>query len=124
MCAPTSWAARRLVSRLPDVSVLPARGFGPGEEESAAWAGRRGQRRLLMEDFYREARERLNILMDSGGPSGGRWNFDAENQTPTGRVTCRWPVRKALVRQLIGWRDYVWNLYWHFGDDYGPASSG
>ena len=23
-----------------------------------------------------------------------------------------------LVRQVAGWREYVWQLYWHFGEDY------
>ena len=25
---------------------------------------------------------------------------------------------EGFVRQVIGWRDYMWNLYWHLGDDY------
>ena len=25
---------------------------------------------------------------------------------------------EGFVRQVIGWRDYVWNLYWHQGEDY------
>lgn len=25
---------------------------------------------------------------------------------------------EAFVRQVIGWRDYMWLLYWHLGDDY------
>jgi deoxyribodipyrimidine photolyase-related protein len=25
---------------------------------------------------------------------------------------------EGYVRQLLGWRDYVWNVYWHFGEDY------
>jgi deoxyribodipyrimidine photolyase-related protein len=230
VCGPTSWAARRMTAALPRLTVLPARGFATGEAEFAAWAGGRGGaggRRLLLEDFYREARGRLGILMDGGEPAGGRWNFDADNREPprrgglhlpaplaaredeideqvrrdldewqrsgevrlTGRDGPReFPVtrreaRAALrafirdrlplfgpqqdamladdpvmahsllsvslnlglldpvecaraaedayraghaplasvegfVRQLIGWRDYVWNLYWHFGDDY------
>jgi deoxyribodipyrimidine photolyase-related protein len=233
VCGPTSWAARRLVSSLPDVTVLAARGFGTGEAEFAAWAQRRGKRRLLLEDFYRDARQRLDLLMDgpegtdSRGPAGGRWNFDADNREPpragglglptppvfaedeideqvrrdldawqragdaqlTGEdgprefpvtraealtalrafVTDRLPVFgpqqdamlsgdpvmahsllspalnlglldpvecaqaaeaayragdaplasvEGFIRQLIGWRDYVWNLYWHLGDDY------
>ena len=24
----------------------------------------------------------------------------------------------GYVRQLIGWRDYIWNLYWYFGEAY------
>ena len=226
VCAPTSWAARRLTRDLPGVTVLPARGFGTSEREFAAWAGQRGRRRLLMEDFYRDARRRLDILMAGAEPAGGRWNFDADNREPprpdasrpappavtedeideqvrrdlddwqragdvrlTGRDGPReFPVTRAeavtalaafvrdrlpdfgpqqdamlagdpvmahsllspalnlglldpvecaraaeeayragkaplgstegFIRQVIGWRDYVWNLYWHFGDDY------
>ncbi|OII70264.1 cryptochrome/photolyase family protein [Streptomyces sp. CC77] len=25
---------------------------------------------------------------------------------------------EGFVRQVAGWREYVWQLYWHFGDDY------
>ena len=25
---------------------------------------------------------------------------------------------EGFIRQIIGWRDYVWHLYWHFGQDY------
>ena len=34
-----------------------------------------------MADFYQVERQRLGLLVDSeGGPSGGRWSFDAENR--------------------------------------------
>ena len=44
----------------------------------AAWAGDR--RSLRMETFYRGMRRRTGLLMDGGEPTGGRWNFDAENR--------------------------------------------
>ena len=25
---------------------------------------------------------------------------------------------EGFIRQVVGWRDYVWQLYWHFGEDY------
>ncbi|WP_343598821.1 cryptochrome/photolyase family protein [Mycobacterium sp.] len=28
------------------------------------------------------------------------------------------PSVEGYVRQLIGWRDYIWHTYWHFGDGY------
>ena len=40
-----------------------------------------GKSRLLMADFYKDQRRRLNILIDPGGePTGGRWSFDADNR--------------------------------------------
>jgi deoxyribodipyrimidine photolyase-related protein len=37
--------------------------------------------RLLMADFYRQQRQRHNILIDDdGGPVGGRWSFDEDNR--------------------------------------------
>jgi len=38
-----------------------------------------------MEDFYRDARSRLGILMDGEEPAGGRWNYDADNREPPPR---------------------------------------
>lgn len=29
---------------------------------------------------------------------------------------------EGFVRQVLGWRDYVWNLYWWFGEDYIRAN--
>jgi len=228
---PTSWAALHLVDRLADerdVERLPARGFGASRAEFTAWADGRGRKRLLMEDFYRDNRRRIGLLMDGAEPVGGRWNFDAENREPPpkghrtlGLPEPVWPgeddidtaVREDLdrlegegvqflgedgprlfaatraealaaladfvghrlpdfgryedaimsedrwmahsllsvplnlgllepvevaraaerayhdgtaplaavegfVRQVIGWRDYIWHLYWHLGEDY------
>lgn len=228
---PTSWAALRLVDRLADerdVDRLPARGFSAARAEFTAWADGRGRKRLLMEDFYRDNRRRLGVLMDGADPVGGRWNFDAENREPPprGRRTLGlpepvWPVEddidaavrddldrldadgvqflgqdgprlfaatreealaaladfvehrlpdfgryedaimsqdrwmahsllsvplnlgllepvevvraaetayhdgaaplaavEGFVRQVIGWRDYIWHLYWYLGEDY------
>lgn len=227
VCQPTSWAADRFVRSVPGVEVLPARGFCTPREEFDAWAQR--QRALLLENFYRDARRRFDLLMDGGQPAGGRWNFDADNREPppknaaalgvpapwrpdedeideqvradldrwerdgavrfVGRdgprefpvtateaqaalrvfvrdrlphfgphedamlsgdrvmahsllsapmnlglldpLDCAYAAEDAYraghaplasvegyVRQLIGWRDYIWHVYWHFGDDY------
>lgn len=227
---PTSWAALRFVRSLGDrVTVLPPRGFVTTPPEFAAWRRSRGSRRLLLEDFYRDARSRTGVLMAGDEPIGGRWNLDHDNRQPPPRdattlgVTAPWwpteddidagvradldtwtasgavttvgrdgprrfaathdEARKALarfvadrlplfgpyedamlvgddwmahsllsapmnlglldpldtvrtveaayhdgtaglasvegfVRQVLGWRDYVWHLYWHLGDDY------
>ncbi|OPZ81001.1 MAG: Deoxyribodipyrimidine photo-lyase-related protein [bacterium ADurb.Bin429] len=40
----------------------------------------RGKRQFLMERFYRDMRQRTGLLMDGDQPTGGTWNFDAENR--------------------------------------------
>lgn len=233
VCDPTSYGARRLVRAL-GAEVLPARGFVTSEADFAEWVRSRGKRRLLLEDFYREARKRTGILMDGDEPVGGRWNFDADNRLPPPRGATTlglpepsWPQEDAIdasvradlaswearglitlvgddgprrfaatrdealaalddfvehrlkqfgpyedaaltgdwvmahsllsvpmnlglldpleviervveagnrghvplssvegfVRQVMGWRDYVWHLYWHFGEDYVATSN-
>jgi deoxyribodipyrimidine photolyase-related protein len=34
------------------------------------------------------------------------------------------PIASAegFIRQVIGWRDYTWNLYWHLGQSTGAAT--
>ncbi len=55
--------------------------------EFAAWA--EGRKRLVMEDFYREGRQRYTILMAGDQPAGGQWNFDQENRKPPkSGITC------------------------------------
>ncbi|SDU79754.1 deoxyribodipyrimidine photolyase-related protein [Microlunatus sagamiharensis] len=227
---PTTWAALHLVDTLVgerEIERLPARGYVTGRGEFGRWADGRGRRRLLMENFYRDARTRNDVLMKGAEPVEGRWNFDADNREPpprSGRLDIPepwWPeedeidaavradldameadgiefvgedgprrfaassaeaqaaldhfvehrlptfgryedamltgdrwmahslisaplnlglldplavVRTAeeayvageapisavegFVRQVMGWRDYIWNLYWYLGEDY------
>lgn len=114
VCNPTSYAARRLVDRLDGVEVLPSRGFATSEAEFAAWADRQSGRRLRMEDFYRDARTRLGVLMDGAEPAGGRWNLDADNREPPPRGATRldlpepwWPeeddIDAEVRRDLDRW---------------------
>ena len=79
---PSSYAADRFV-RERDIPVVPERGFATTRDDFAAWAA--GRNRLLMEDFYRWQRRRLDLLMDGDEPTGDRWNFDADNREPPPR---------------------------------------
>ncbi|MFJ6940643.1 cryptochrome/photolyase family protein [Streptomyces sp. NPDC101132] len=77
---PTSRAADGLVRSLPNVRVLPARGFLVPAEAFRSWAG--GRKQLRHEDFYRWTRHALGLLMDGDEPAGGRWNHDQANREP------------------------------------------
>jgi deoxyribodipyrimidine photolyase-related protein len=57
------------------------RGFLATRSEFAEWA--RGRKEHRMEWFYREMRRKHQVLMEPDGqPSGGQWNFDADNRKP------------------------------------------
>ncbi|WP_345771697.1 cryptochrome/photolyase family protein [Geodermatophilus sabuli] len=106
VCAPTTWGSRDLVLARPGVEVLAARGFVTTQEEFAGWAEGRGRRRLLMEDFYRDARRRQDVLMDGAEPVGGRWNLDEDNREPPpsdGRLPVPepwWPEEDEIDEQV------------------------
>ena len=80
VCQPTWWAADRFARSIPTVDVLPARGFCTERTAFDEWA--RGHRTLKLENFYRDARRRFDLLMDGDRPAEGRWNFDADNREP------------------------------------------
>jgi deoxyribodipyrimidine photolyase-related protein len=40
----------------------------------------KARKTLRLEYFYRELRQRHNVLMKDGKPAGGQWNFDADNR--------------------------------------------
>jgi deoxyribodipyrimidine photolyase-related protein len=62
------------------IVLIPNNHFLWSDTDFAQWAKQR--KRLLMEDFYREGRQRFQILMVGDQPAGGRWNFDKENRKP------------------------------------------
>jgi deoxyribodipyrimidine photolyase-related protein len=45
----------------------------------------KGRKQLRMEFFYREMRQRHDVLMENGKPVGGAWNFDSENRKSFGK---------------------------------------
>lgn len=48
-------------------------------QEFSAWAS--GRKELVMEHFYRWQRRRLGVLIEpDNSPTGGEWNFDAQNR--------------------------------------------
>jgi deoxyribodipyrimidine photolyase-related protein len=45
----------------------------------------KGRKQLRLEYWYRELREKTDILMKDGKPIGGQWNFDQENRAAFGK---------------------------------------
>ncbi len=63
-------------------------------QEFRKWAG--SSKSLRMEFFYRQMRQRHNILMDGKKPILDQWNFDAENRKTFGKAGPQ-DVPKPLV---------------------------
>ncbi|MEI6873093.1 MAG: cryptochrome/photolyase family protein, partial [Verrucomicrobiota bacterium] len=66
-----------------------------------------GRKQLRMEFFYREMRQRHDVLMENGKPVGGVWNFDSENRKSFGKEgpPLHFPPRRfqpdAITRDVI-----------------------
>lgn len=97
---------------------------------------RREPRRLLLEDFYRDARPHEDAMLADGpvlshsvlSPELNLGLLDpmecvagAEAAYLAGRV----PIASAegYVRQILGWRDYVWHIYLRAGPAYGARNA-
>lgn len=106
--APTDRPFAQLIQKLDlpcQVTFTPNNRFIWSDEDFKQWASSR--KRLLMEDFYREGRQRFDILMVGDKPSGGRWNFDRENRKPPkGKLTlpeALWFEPDAVTQDAINW---------------------
>ncbi len=85
---PMSWDGRAMLERL-GVDVVANNQFLCHYDEFSAWA--EGRSTLTMENFYRRQRVNLEVLMDDGEPTGGRWNFDHDNREPPPTDGRSWP---------------------------------
>ena len=101
---PTSYAADRFVRSRGLEVVADDRGFATTREDFAGWV--QGRKRLLMEDFYRWQRLRLDLLMDGVEPTGGQWNLDHDNREPPpkratlGVTEPWWPTEDDIDAQV------------------------
>lgn len=75
-------SSHRQLRQLTEFGVIwvPNDFFLTSRAQFEAWAG--AQRSYLMENFYRQQRLRLGILIENGKPVGDRWNFDEDNRLP------------------------------------------
>lgn len=76
-----------------------------------------GQRKQwLMEHFYRQMRQRFELLMDAQGkPEGGQWNFDHDNRK-------RWPGQPAEPADWRAAHDHT--ALWEMVQSCGVATFG
>ena len=87
MTAPGDWRVLEAIKAVAQSSAVPLdiredHHFFVSVREFAAHA--KGGKSLRMEYFYREQRKRHGILMEDGKPTGGQWNFDADNREAFG----------------------------------------
>lgn len=89
---PMSWDGLEMLRRN-DVEIVRNDQFTCHYDEFASWAADR--KRLVMEDFYRWQRLRLDVLMEDGPdgpePAGGQWNFDHDNRERPPKDGRSWP---------------------------------
>ena len=89
MCAPGDWRVYQSIREVAahaglELDVREDRHFFSTVREFAAHA--EGRKTLRLEYFYRELRERHDVLMQEGKPVGGQWNFDADNRAAFGKA--------------------------------------
>jgi deoxyribodipyrimidine photolyase-related protein len=107
---PMSWDGRAMLARL-DVDTVANNQFLCHYGDFAAWA--EGRRSMKMEDFYRWQRTRLDVLIDDGSPTGGRWNYDIDNREPPPTDDRAWPEitrfpLDAIDRDVLGRLPECW----------------
>ncbi|MFN7711441.1 MAG: cryptochrome/photolyase family protein [Curvibacter sp.] len=87
LTAPGDWRVLQALQATAHTAGLPLdiredRHFYTTVREFATHA--KGRKSLRMEYFYREQRRRHAVLMDGDQPTGGQWNYDADNRQPFG----------------------------------------
>ena len=60
------------------IDILADDSFFLTKQEFFDWSN--SQKSLLLENFYREMRNRTNYLMEDHKPCGGKWNYDKQNR--------------------------------------------
>ena len=105
MTAPGDWRVLQAIQAVAESNGLPLdiredRHFFVTVREFAAHA--KGRKSLRMEYFYREQRKRHRVLMQGDEPTGGQWNFDADNREAFGAAgPLALPLRTAFAPDAI-----------------------
>jgi deoxyribodipyrimidine photolyase-related protein len=97
-CAEPSSHVQMLQLAEAGIKFVPNDFFLTSRELFFQWAEK--QKSYVMENFYRAQRVRLDILMQTGEPVGGRWNYDADNRLPPPK-NYTWPDYLEHERDAI-----------------------
>ncbi len=60
------------------VTLLPNTQFLVGQYDP--YPNQNNDKKVVMENFYREMRRHFDVLLEDGEPAGGEWNYDKENR--------------------------------------------
>ncbi len=117
---PGEWRVRRMMDDWPERFGVPVQirdddRFLCSRAEFRAWAD--GRKAYRMEFFYREMRRRTGLLMEGDEPTGGRWNFDAENRKRLPATLT--PPRRAGVEPDAITREVLALVAARFPDHFG-----
>jgi len=101
---PGEWRLDHALRERGDVTLHEDRHFLCSHAQFAAHA--KGRKQLRLEFFYREMRERHDVLLVNGEPEGGQWNFDAENRGSFGKagpehVPTAWSAGRDAITQEV-----------------------
>lgn len=100
------------------IELLPNDFFLTSRPDFQAWAST--QKSLKMENFYRQQRVRLNLLMAGSEPVGGKWNLDHENRLPPPKGKSDYPEPRRYEFDEIDeavWRELTTREITLWGDD-------
>ena len=95
---PMNRTGQRLMERLAAVhpiDIVRSDQFLCHRDDFATWADAHVRRdgSVLLEDFYRWQRRRLDVLIEPDGePVGGKWNLDHDNRLPPPADGGAWPT--------------------------------
>jgi deoxyribodipyrimidine photolyase-related protein len=126
MTAPGDWRVLQAIKAVAEANGLPLdiredRHFYVTVREFAAHA--KGRKSLRMEYFYREQRQRHDVLMQDGQPEGGQWNFDADNREAFGADGPRAVPARAGFEPDAVTRDVIALVNSRFADHPGQLDS-
>lgn len=99
------------------VRILEDDRFIIPRDDFESWAANR--KSLRMEYFYREARRRTGLLMDTDTPAGGQWNYDRDNRKPA-KPDLFMPEPQRIEPDRIT-RDVIDMVNTRFDDNFGTT---